>query len=165
MKIISADDHLSETPDLWAKRLPKSLRDTGPKFVTLDGGGQGWMIPGADAPRPLGLDVMAGRKYDEYKSSGVRWEEVRPGCYDPEARLKDMDLGGVWATVLYPERRPRLRRRPRLLGRLGDGDRVSARLQRPPLRFLLREHEPAVGSGPLADEQRRERRGRGRAHR
>lgn len=102
LKIISADDHLAETPDLWEKRLPKSLRDKGPKFVTLDGGGHGWLMPGATAPRPLGLDVMAGRKYEEYKASGVRWEEVRPGCYDPAERLKDMDLGGVWATVLYP---------------------------------------------------------------
>jgi len=102
LKIISADDHLSETPDLWEKRLPKGLREKGPKFITLETGGQGWMMPGAEAPRPLGLDVMAGRKFDEYKVSGVRWDEVRPGCYDPEARMKDMDIGGVWATVLYP---------------------------------------------------------------
>ena len=102
LKIISADDHLSETPDLWQKRLPKNLRDKGPKFVALDGGGEGWMMPGAAAPRPLGLDVMAGRKYEDYAASGVRWEEVRPGCYDPSARMKDMDIGGVWATVLYP---------------------------------------------------------------
>jgi predicted TIM-barrel fold metal-dependent hydrolase len=102
VKIISADDHLAETPDLWQKRLPKSLRERGPKFVELPGGGNGWLMPGAAAPRPLGLDVMAGRTYEEYQASGVRWEEVRPGCYDPVERLKDMDQGGVWATVLYP---------------------------------------------------------------
>ena len=102
LKIISADDHLSETPDLWQSRLPKHLREKGPRFVTLPGGGDGWMMPGAQAPRPLGLDVMAGRKYDEYKVSGVPWSEVRPGCYEPWARLADMDEGGVWATVLYP---------------------------------------------------------------
>ena len=102
LRIISADDHLSETPDLWQSRLPQHLREKGPRFVTLPGGGNGWMMPGAEAPRPLGLDVMAGRKYDEYKASGVPWSEVRPGCYDPQARLADMDEGGVWATVLYP---------------------------------------------------------------
>jgi predicted TIM-barrel fold metal-dependent hydrolase len=102
LKIISADDHLSETPDLWQSRLPKHLREKGPRFIDLEGGGQGWMLPGAAAPRPLGLDVMAGRKYEDYKVSGVRWDEVRPGCYDPNARLADMDEGGVWATILYP---------------------------------------------------------------
>ncbi|MGH7806229.1 MAG: amidohydrolase family protein [Candidatus Binatia bacterium] len=102
LKIISADDHLSETPDLWQKRLPKHLRESGPRFIDLEGGGQGWMLPGAQVPRPLGLDVMAGRKFEDYKVSGVRWDEVRPGCYDPHARLKDMDEGGVYATVLYP---------------------------------------------------------------
>ena len=102
MKIISADDHLAETPDLWQKRLPKTLREKGPRFVQLPGGGEGWMMPGAPAPRPLGLDVMAGRKYEDYQASGIRWQDVRPGCYDPAARLGDMDEGGVWATVLYP---------------------------------------------------------------
>jgi predicted TIM-barrel fold metal-dependent hydrolase len=102
MKIISADDHLAETPDLWQKRLPLELREKGPRFVQLPGGGEGWMMPGASAPRPLGLDVMAGRKYEDYQASGIRWQDVRPGCYEPSARLRDMDEGGVWATVLYP---------------------------------------------------------------
>jgi uncharacterized protein len=102
MKIISADDHLAETPDLWEKRLPKGLREKGPRFVQLPGGGDGWLMPGAPAPRPLGLDVMAGRKYEDYQASGIRWQDVRPGCYEPSARLKDMDEGGIWGTVLYP---------------------------------------------------------------
>lgn len=93
MKIISADDHLAETPDLWEKRLPKGLREKGPRFVKLPGGGEGWMMPGAPAPRPLGLDVMAGRQYEDYQAVGIRWQDVRPGCYDPSARLRDMDEG------------------------------------------------------------------------
>ncbi len=49
MKIISADDHLAETPDLWEKRLPEGLREKGPKFVELDNGGDGWLMPGASS--------------------------------------------------------------------------------------------------------------------
>src|SRR5207244_540945 len=30
------------------------------------------------------------------------WEEIRPGGYDPEARLKDIAEDGVEAEVLYP---------------------------------------------------------------
>ncbi len=32
----------------------------------------------------------------------VRWENVRPGFWKPADRLKDMDIDGVYATVLYP---------------------------------------------------------------
>jgi hypothetical protein len=28
---------------------------------------------------------------------------MRPGCYDPEARLADMDEDGVWAQVNFPD--------------------------------------------------------------
>lgn len=102
LKIVSSDDHLQETPDLWEKRVPEHLRDKAPRLIELpDGAGHAWQV--ADGPpRPMGLDVMAGRKYEEYKAFGVRFEEIRPGCYDPMERLKDLDIGGIYATVLYP---------------------------------------------------------------
>ena len=101
LRIISADDHLQEARDLWEKRVPASLRDEAPHLIELPDGGHGWALPNGTT-RPLGLDVMAGRSYEEYKASGVDWDEIRPGCYDPHARLSDMDIDGVHATVLYP---------------------------------------------------------------
>src|SRR5437870_3004657 len=103
LKVVSADDHIAETPDLWQTRLPKRLRDAGPRMIELpDKSGHAFVLPGLPMPRPLSVDVVAGRKYEEYKGSGIRWEEIRPGCYDPVERLKDMDIGGVHAAVLYP---------------------------------------------------------------
>jgi len=101
LTLISADDHLQEARDLWEKRVAPEYRDTAPHLIELPDGGHGWAMPNGTT-RPLGLDVMAGRSYEEYKASGVLWEEIRPGCYDPHARLADMDTDSVLATVLYP---------------------------------------------------------------
>ncbi|MEE9285595.1 MAG: amidohydrolase family protein [Dehalococcoidia bacterium] len=100
-RIISADDHLQEPADLWQARLPAALRDRAPKLVTLPDGGQGWQV--ADQPpRPLGILVMAGRRPEEFQDSGLTWDDVRPGCYDPHERIYDMDVDGIHASVLYP---------------------------------------------------------------
>src|SRR3990170_4129242 len=32
----------------------------------------------------------------------ARFDEIRPGCYDPVERLKDMDLDGVWGQLCFP---------------------------------------------------------------
>ena len=32
----------------------------------------------------------------------VRYEDMIPGCYDPSARLKDMDVDGVEAALCFP---------------------------------------------------------------
>ncbi len=100
-RIISADDHVQEPADLWQSRLPARLRERAPKLVTLPDGGQGWQV--ADhPPRPLGILVMAGRSPEEFQDSGLTWDDVPPGCYDPQKRLADLDIDGIDASVLYP---------------------------------------------------------------
>ena len=32
----------------------------------------------------------------------VRFDQMRPGCWDPAARVADMDLAGIWASVNFP---------------------------------------------------------------
>ena len=32
----------------------------------------------------------------------VRFDQMRTGCWDPDARLADMDLAGIWASVNFP---------------------------------------------------------------
>ena len=101
-KIISADDHVQETPDLWERRLPPHLRDKAPKVVHLDNGGAAWAW-GANPPRPLGMDVWAGRQIrNDHDIETVPWEKVYRGTYDPDERLNAMNRDGVYASVLYP---------------------------------------------------------------
>jgi predicted TIM-barrel fold metal-dependent hydrolase len=101
-KIISADDHVQETPDLWELRLPKHLRDKAPKVIRLENGGAAWAW-GNNPPRPLGMDVWAGREIrDDRDIECVAWEKIYPGTYDPDERLNAMDRDGIYAAVLYP---------------------------------------------------------------
>ena len=32
----------------------------------------------------------------------TRFDEMRPGCYEIDARVRDMDINGVWASVNFP---------------------------------------------------------------
>ena len=101
-KIISADDHVQETPDLWSKRLPAQMRDKAPKIVTSRRRRRSLGV-GKNAPRRLGMDVWAGREIKEEKDiETVPWAKVHPATYDPDARLKAMDQDGITAAILYP---------------------------------------------------------------
>jgi predicted TIM-barrel fold metal-dependent hydrolase len=101
IRIISADDHLQEPPDLWTTRLPKSLRERGPRVIRLQDGSDAWAVEGAQ-PRPFGILVQAGKKHEEKKDSGLTWADVPKGAWDPDARVADMDLDRIEATFLYP---------------------------------------------------------------
>ena len=101
VRIISADDHLQEPPDLWTTRLPKNLRERSPHVIRLPDGSDAWAMEGAQ-PRPFGILVSAATKASERKDSGMTWADVPKGAWDPDARLKDMDLDRIDATFLYP---------------------------------------------------------------
>jgi predicted TIM-barrel fold metal-dependent hydrolase len=99
-KIISADDHVEEPRDTWQSRVPAKLRDRAPKVERV-GEGDAWTVDGKVVTK-MGLQVQAGRKFEEYKLEGETYESIRPGSYDPRERLKDMDTDGLEAQVLYP---------------------------------------------------------------
>jgi predicted TIM-barrel fold metal-dependent hydrolase len=102
--VISADNHLIDPKDLYVERLPEKYRDRAPRVVRGPDGGDGWSLDGRPPAHTFGLEAVAGQKRDSgtYSPSGLTWEEIMPGNYDPAAHLKDMDLDGIDAAVLYP---------------------------------------------------------------
>lgn len=99
---ISADDHLQEPVTLWQQRLSKALVPKGPRLIELPNGGHAFQI-GDTPPKPLDILVAAGQSIERKREAiPARWENVRPGFYEPRARLADMDLDGVYASVMYP---------------------------------------------------------------
>ncbi len=48
------------------------------------------------------MNALAGRRKDNVVIEPFRFEHMRPGCYDVDARIKDMDIGGIWASVNFP---------------------------------------------------------------
>ncbi|QDQ98778.1 amidohydrolase family protein [Tomitella fengzijianii] len=99
--IISVDDHVVEPPHLFSTWMPAGLRDRGPKMVENGTGAQVWEFDG-DIYSQVGMNAVAGRRKETVKYEPFRFDQMRPGCYDIHARVKDMDLGGIWAMLNFP---------------------------------------------------------------
>jgi predicted TIM-barrel fold metal-dependent hydrolase len=98
--VISVDDHLIEPADMFEGRLPSELQDAAPKVVELEGK-QAWVFEGNLYPN-IGLNAVIGRPKEDWSMDPARFEEMRPGCYDIEARVVDMDRAGIWAGLCFP---------------------------------------------------------------
>jgi predicted TIM-barrel fold metal-dependent hydrolase len=104
-EIVSADAHVLEPTDIWDAWLPKQYRDKAPKLVKDVDDGDAWLFAGAADPDPIGLVSTPGMPWDEFRWTGVTYEQARAGCYNGAERLKDMDIDGVDAEVLFPPQR------------------------------------------------------------
>ncbi len=103
-KIMSADDHLIEPAHLWVDRVPQRFRDDAPRIVEVDGR-QAWLFEGELTYIPMGsCRALPGFNEAGYPPAPgtARYDEIRPGCYDPDERLKDMDIDGVWGQLCFP---------------------------------------------------------------
>jgi predicted TIM-barrel fold metal-dependent hydrolase len=98
--LISVDDHILEPPDLWVDRVPRNERDRAPRMVR-DGADEYWLYEDKRMPTS-GLSAVAGKAKEEFSPEALRYDEMRPGCYDPIARLEDMDRSGVLASLCFP---------------------------------------------------------------
>ncbi|MFO0691517.1 MAG: amidohydrolase family protein [Myxococcota bacterium] len=101
LPIISTDDHLVEPPEMFEGRLPKKLADQAPRVVENPSGGQAWLYDGKLNPQ-IGLAAVAGRPIEECSYEPVRFDEMRRASFDVHARIRDMDLDGVYASVCFP---------------------------------------------------------------
>lgn len=99
-QIVSVDDHLVEHPRVWQDRLPEKYREEGPRIVDSSGN-HVWVYEGIASPT-IGLNAVAGKPREEWGMDPVRYEDMIPGCYDPQARVADMDLDGVQAALCFP---------------------------------------------------------------
>ena len=99
--VISVDDHLIEPPDLFDGRLPARLADVAPRIVEGEDGAQAWLFEGNSYPN-IGLNAVVGRPRDQWSMDAARFDEMRRGCWDIDARIADMDLAGIWASLCFP---------------------------------------------------------------
>src|SRR6266516_3023984 len=96
-KIISADVHITEPPDIWKNHLPEKYQEHAPKLVKDHEGGDAWLYAGSANPDPIGLTTTPGKRYEDFRWHGVSYDDpdVRPGCFNGKARLEDMDIDGI----------------------------------------------------------------------
>lgn len=114
MKLISVDDHVIEHPRVWTDRLPARYQEAGPHVIetsqeTIDVMGNKiqrdnshvWQFEGV-LHANFATQAVAGKPPEEWGTDPWRYEEIRPGCYDPRERLADMDIAGVHAMLSFP---------------------------------------------------------------
>jgi predicted TIM-barrel fold metal-dependent hydrolase len=99
--LVSVDDHLVEPPDMFDGRLPAKFVDAAPKVIRREDGSDVWTFNGAIIPN-VGLNAVAGRPKEEYGVEPTAFDEMRPGCYDIHERIKDMNAGGLLASMNFP---------------------------------------------------------------
>ena len=99
--LISVDDHLVEPAHVFEGRLPIGLQADAPSIVETPEGHQVWEFEGSHFTQ-VGMNAVSGRRPETVKIEPFRFEHMRPGCYDPKARIDDMDLVGMWASMNFP---------------------------------------------------------------
>lgn len=98
--LVSVDDHVIEPPHVWTDRLSAKYHDVCPRMVTTDKG-EAWRYEDKEVPTS-GLSVAAGKRKEEFSPDPVSFAEMRPGAYDPVARIADMDRAGILASLCFP---------------------------------------------------------------
>ena len=97
---VSVDDHLIEPARLWQERVPERWREMAPHIVR-DGDSEFWVYEDRQIVT-TGLNAVAGKRREEFSPEPITYEDMRPGCYEPAARVADMDQGFVLSSLLFP---------------------------------------------------------------
>ena len=120
-KIVSVDDHVVEPAHLWQTWLPARFRDAGPRVERRGvgsmehiGGGSYRQTFDDDGPKAdcwIYEDLVyinkrhvaaVGFDRDDMSMSPITYDEMRPGCYEPKARVEDMTANWVDASLSFP---------------------------------------------------------------
>ncbi|HEV7723178.1 MAG TPA: amidohydrolase family protein, partial [Iamia sp.] len=120
-KIISVDDHVVEPAHVWQTWLPERYRADGPRIERRRVGGMKHIGGGTyeqeftDDGRPADCWVFGDLVYihkrhvaavgysrDDMTMTPMTYDEMRPGCYDPKARVEDQEINHVEASLCFP---------------------------------------------------------------
>ncbi|MFV9634928.1 amidohydrolase family protein [Mycobacterium neumannii] len=101
MILISVDDHIVEPPDMFKNHLPKKYIDEAPRLVHNPDGSDTWQFRDTVIPN-VALNAVAGRPKEEYGLEPQGLDEIRPGCWQVDERVKDMNAGGILGSMCFP---------------------------------------------------------------
>jgi len=98
-RVISADSHVNAPIEMWREYLPAAFRDRAPRLERTDEG-DFEVFEGQRKPISR-MAAQAGTRPEEYTTTVRRFDEVRPGGWDPATRIEDQEIDGVDAEVLF----------------------------------------------------------------
>ena len=74
-RLISADSHVNEPPDLWIDRVPAQYRDRAPRIEHFEQG-DAWVLEGVADPITFGMNACAGLEPEEMRG-WMRFDDIR----------------------------------------------------------------------------------------
>jgi predicted TIM-barrel fold metal-dependent hydrolase len=99
--LVSVDDHVVEPPNMFDGRIPAKWKDRAPRVIHKENGTDVWSYEGHEIPN-VGLNAVVGRPPEEYGIEPTSFDEMRPGCYDIDERIRDMNVNGVLGSMCFP---------------------------------------------------------------
>ncbi|MEE2673712.1 MAG: amidohydrolase family protein [Myxococcota bacterium] len=100
--VISADSHITEPANTYVDYIDSKWKDKAPVLKDMGEAGDLFFIDGMSRPVPMGLVAAAGKPPEEIRVTGVHFEDMHRGGWDPEARLTEQDRDGVACEIIYP---------------------------------------------------------------
>ena len=100
MEVISVDDHISEPPDMFKRHLKGDDLASAPTFHTSPNGADYWVYQGKKMSS-VALNAVVGRPLEEYGMEPQSLQQIRKGVWDPKARLDDMNINGIAASLNF----------------------------------------------------------------
>ena len=100
-KLISSDDHIFEPRDLWTSRAPRAQWADMPHVVQEPDGD--WWVWKGHKMLSFGPGTQPGRRFEnrDHVKLVDREERLLPGGYDPQQRIKDMEIEQMEAGIMY----------------------------------------------------------------
>jgi predicted TIM-barrel fold metal-dependent hydrolase len=99
--LISVDDHIAEPADMFKAHVPQRFKDQAPRVIFEEDGTQQWYY-GNLRGRNMGLNAVAGKPREMYNIDASSYDEMRPGCFNVDERVRDMNAGGQLAGLNFP---------------------------------------------------------------
>ena len=99
--LISVDDHIAEPADMFEAHVPQRYKDRAPRVIIEPDGVQQWYY-GQLRGRNMGLNAVAGKPREMYNIDASSYDEMRPGCFNVDERVRDMNAGGQLAGLNFP---------------------------------------------------------------
>ena len=101
MILISIDDHVIEPRDMFAGHVPDRWKDEAPRSVTNAKGMERWVFQDIESGSGS-LNTVVGWPKKDWGMDPTTYAEMRPGAYDINERVRDMDHNGILASMCFP---------------------------------------------------------------
>jgi predicted TIM-barrel fold metal-dependent hydrolase len=98
--IISVDDHYIEGPETFTGRLPAKFKESGPHIERQDEVDY-WVFEGQRVPL-LGVEGIQSWEPGQGHLGPIMFEKFRPGMWQVDERVKDMEVNGVIGSLNFP---------------------------------------------------------------